>query len=54
MICFQLDTFCFDRSSYAVSEDEGPLVMGLTLSRALPFDIIVHFLYRDLTAVGKL
>ena len=54
MICFQLDTFCFDRSSYAVREDEGPLVMSLRLSRALPFDVFFKFEYRSFSAFGKL
>lgn len=54
MICFQLDTFCFDQLSYVVLEDGGPLLMSMSLSRALPFDILVRFIYRDLNAFGKL
>ena len=54
MMCFQLDTFCFDQRSYVVLEDGGPLLMSMSLSRALPFDILVRFIYRDLTAFGKL
>ena len=51
---FHLDTFCFDRQSYLIVEDESPLEMNLTLSRVLPFEITVKFLYTDETAVGKL
>ena len=54
IICFHLDTFCFDRNSYQVNEDDGFLIMTLTLSRALPFNISVKFLYEDLTAYRKL
>ena len=50
-----VDILCFDEKQYyRIKEDEGPLVMTLTLSRALPFDISVTFLYTDLKAFGKL
>ena len=51
---FQLDTLCFDQRSYAVREDEGPLVMSLRLSRALPFDVYLKFVYKSYSALGKL
>ena len=51
---FHLDTLCFNDSVYVIEEDKGPLVMTLTLSRALPFDISVNFLYHDRTSFGKL
>lgn len=54
IICFHLDTFCFDANSYPVNEDDGVVVMTLTLSRALPFNISVKFLYEDRSANRKL
>ena len=55
MICFYLDTVSFDPvATYTIIEDEGPLVMELVLSRILPFDVSLKFLYNDLSAHGKL
>ena len=51
---FHVDTLCFDEKSYMIMEDKGPLNMTLTLSKPLPFDITVKFLYEDLKATGKL
>ena len=51
---FHLDTLRFDINVYVIEEDKGPLVMTLTLSRALPFNISVIFLYLDENAFGKL
>ena len=51
---FHLDTLCFNHSAYWIVEDESPLLMTLTLSRVLPFDISVRFLYADENAFGKL
>ena len=41
-------------SSQVVKEHDGALEIPLTLSRPLPFNISIKFLYDDLTAVGKL
>ena len=54
ILCFHLDTFCFEERSYSVREDDGSVNMTLTLSKALPFNISVKFVYTDLTARGKL
>ena len=54
MMCFHLDTLCFDLPSYTILEDGGPLLMSMSLSRTLPFDILVRFLYMDFNAFGEL
>ena len=51
---FHLDTLCFNRSAYWIEEDKGPVLMTLILSRALPFNVSVRFLYTDENAIGKL
>lgn len=52
---FYLDLVMFDPdATHTVVEDEGPLEMKVTLSRPLPYDILLKFLYQDLSAHGKL
>ena len=49
-----LDTFCFNQTVYVVSESVGIVQMTLRLSRPLQDDIMVQFIFIDLTAIGKL
>ena len=49
-----LDTFCFDETTYVVSESAGLVQLTLGLSRPLQDDIFIRFRYFDLTAIGKL
>ena len=55
MICIHLDSLCFDLPTYTMIEDDGQLQMTLILSRALPFEVSVEFVYQDFSARrGKL
>ena len=54
ILCFQLDTFYFDKSVYIAAEDYGFVLVNLTFSTELRHDTIVQFRYDDLNAIGKL
>ena len=49
-----LDTFCFNQTTYMVSESVGVVQMTLVLSRPLQDNTVVRFAYVGLTAFGKL
>ena len=54
LLCFQLDTFYFDKPTYIAAEDDGFVLVNLTFSTELRHDTNVQFRYDDLTAIGKL
>ena len=51
---FKLDTLCFNQTSYSVKENIQNATLLLMLSTPLQEDILVRFMYLDITAVGKL
>ena len=54
MCIILLDALCFTQTSYAVNESVGIARLNLQLSRPLPNDTAIRFLYLDFSATRKL